>query len=361
MTNYERRHRGCSWVLRALASLGALAMLFGTSAQAQDKPDSIKSGIQLVTAMDIVAKQRGWAEEMTGASIEWTTFDSGKDAILGLGAGGVDWSLTGSAPAAFGLSSGVDGEVVWIFHLLGANEALVVQPDSGIETVKELEGKTVAVPFGTTTHFDMLKALELAGMTQQDLELLDMSPQDMAAAFERGDIDAGWVWFPALARLLDAGGKPITDALDMAEAGFPTADLLTINPEFGDKYPDTVARYIGALHCGVVMGNADVQYVVEDIVEEFGLEPDAAEQALTTVKRLTAEEQTSDKWMGTPGNPGALAQSVWQQATFLRDQDITDNAYELEYYQDRVNPEYLQMAIDKGYTEQCDQLSGWPL
>lgn len=361
MTNRESWHRSRSCVSRALASLGVAALVLGSSAQAQDKPESIKSGIQLVTATDIVAKQRGWGEEMIGVPLEWTTFDSGKDAILGLGAGGVDWSLTGSAPAAFGLSSGVDGEVVWIFHLLGANEALVVQPDSGIESVEQLEGKTVAVPFGTTTHFDMLKALELAGMTQQDLELLDMSPQDMAAAFERGDIDAGWVWFPALARLLDAGGEPITDALDMAEAGFPTADVLTINPEFGEKYPDTVARYIAVLHCGVVMGNADVQHLVDDIVGEFGLEADAAEQALTTVKRLTAEEQTADKWIGTPGSPGALANSIYQQATFLRDQDITDNAYELEYYQDRVNPEYLQMAIDKGYTEQCSELSDWPL
>lgn len=361
MTNHESRRRGASRVTKFLASLGALAFVAGAPALAQDKPESINSGIQLVTATDIVAKQRGWAEDLIGVPIEWNTFDSGKDAILGLGAGGVDWSLTGSAPAAFGLSSGVEGEIIWIFHLLGANEALVVEPDSGIESVAELKGKKVAVPFGTTTHFDMLKALELADMTQQDVELLDMSPQDMAAAFERGDIDAGWVWFPVLARLLDAGGEPITDALDMAEAGFPTADVLTLNPEFGDQYPDVVARYIAALHCGVEMGNADVGHIVEDIVEEFGLEADAAEQALTTVKRLTAEEQTSEKWMGTPGNPGALAESIWQQATFLRDQDITDNAYELEYYQERVNPEYLQMAIDKGYTEQCDQLADWPL
>jgi taurine transport system substrate-binding protein len=171
MANHEKWHHGFSCASRALASLGAAALLIGASAQAQDKPDSINSGIQLVTATDIVAKQRGWAEEMIGVPIEWNTFDSGKDAILGLGAGGVNWSLTGSAPAAFGLSSGVDGEIIWIFHLLGANEALVVQPDSGIESVEDLKGKKVAVPFGTTTHFDMLKAMELADMTQQDLDL----------------------------------------------------------------------------------------------------------------------------------------------------------------------------------------------
>lgn len=208
MGMHKKRHQKSRSVLAYLLSvLVAPAALMMTTASAQEKPDSMTAGIQLVTATDISVKQRGWAEAMLDASVDWITFDSGKDAVLGLGVGGADLSLTGSAPAAFGLSSGVNGEVVWIYHLLGANEALVVQPDSGIESIEDLKGGVVAVPFGTTTHFDLLKALEQAGMSPQDVKILDMSPQTMAAAFGRGDIDAGWVWYPALARLLDAGAR----------------------------------------------------------------------------------------------------------------------------------------------------------
>lgn len=344
--------------LLALAAIPGLAL--AVAAHAQERPDEIESGIQLVTATDIVAKQRGWAEEMTGVPVSWRTFDSGKSAILGLGARGVHWTLAGSAPAAFGLSSGVSGEVIWIFHLLGANEALVVQPGSGIESVEDLADKKVAVPFGTTTHYDMLQALDLAGLSQSDLELLDMEPPDMAAAFERGDIDAGWVWYPTLQRLFDAGGEPIMDALDMAEAGFPTADVLVVDPEFGRQYPDTVARYIGALHCGVVLGNRDLDAITADIAEEFGIDHGTAKNALEQVKRLTATEQQGQEWIGTSGNTGAFAEALWSQATFLKEQDIIDRSYDKDYYRDRVNPEYLQMAIDKGYTERCGQLAGWP-
>lgn len=350
--------------IRALIGAGAclatVALATGAAQAQEAKPDRVRSGIQLVTSTDVVSKQRGWAEELLGVPVEWVTFASGRDAILGIGSRGVDWTLAGSSPAAFGLSSGIDGEVIWLFHLLGENEALVVQPDSGIETPADLKGKKVAVPFGTTTHYDLLQAVELAGLTQNDLTILDMDPPTMAAAFERGDIDAGWVWYPALQRLYDSGGVAIMNALDMAEKGFPTADTLVLDPSFGDKYPDLVARYIATLDCGVVLGNEDLDAVADDISAEFGIDHDTAKTAMEQVKRLTAEEQLDPKWMGTSAEKGAFADALRSQSQFLADQDLIDQAHELEFYQERLNPEYIEMAVEKGYTKQCDQLPNWP-
>jgi len=339
-------------VLGAGLALGAYA--------ASHMPERVRSGIQLVTATDIVSKQRGWAQAMLDVPVEWKSFESGRQAILGLGARGVDWTLAGSAPAAFGLSTGVQGEVVWIFHLLGENEALVAQGGSGIESIEELKGRKVAVPFGTTTHYDMLKALDVAGVEPAELTLIDMEPPAMAAAFERGDIDAGWVWFPALQRLYDTGGVVIMDALDMAEQGFPTADTLVVDPAFGRKHPDVVARYIATLHCGVVLGNRSLETIAGDIAREFGIDISTAKTALSQVKRLTAREQLDAKWLGTSQERGGFAEALWSQAQFLKDQDIIESAHGKSFYRERVNPRYIQIAIDKGYTAQCDQLPGWP-
>lgn len=323
-------------------------------------PDEVRSGIQLVTSTDIVAKQRGWAEEMLGVPVQWVSFESGRQAILGLGARGVDWTLAGSSPAAFGLSSGVQGEVVWIFHLLGENEALVVQSDSGIEEVEDLVGKTVAAPFGTTTHYNLLQALDLAGVESSELTILDMDPPTMAAAFERGDIDAGWVWFPALQRLYDAGGVAIMHALDMADEGFPTADTLVVDPEFGQQYPEVVAKYIATLHCGVVLGQQNPKAITQDIADEFGVDTETADTALSQVKRMTAEEQLDPQWMGTSDNKGAFAEALWSQAEFLSEQEIIPSAEDQDFYRERLNPSYIELAVERGYTEQCDQLPNWP-
>lgn len=352
-----------SSALRGLALLGAglgLAALAVTGASAQDKPSKVRSGIQLTTSTDIVAKQLGWAEAFLGVPVTWSSFESGRSAILGLGARGVEWTLAGSAPAAFGLSTGVEGEVIWIFHLIGENEALVVQPESGITEVADLKGKKVTAPFGSTTHYDLLKALDLAGLKQTDLSIIDMQPPAMAAAFERGDIDGGWVWYPVLQRLYDAGGVPIMNALDMAEAGFPTADTLVLDPGFGEKHPDIVARYIAMLHCGTVLGERDLGEIAGPIAAEFGIDTKTAETSLSQVERLTAEEQLDPKWMGTSENKGAFAEALWSQAQFLKEQDMIETAHGKEFYRDRLNPRYIELAVEKGYTEQCDQLPNWP-
>lgn len=322
-----------------------------SGASAQEVPERVRIGIQLLTATDIIAKQRGWAEELLGVPIEWVTFDSGRDAVLALGAGGVDMSLVGSAPAAFGMSSGVDAEVAWIFNLLGENEALIVRPDSGITTLEDLAGKTLAVPFGSTTHYDMLQALDTVGLSEQDVTLLDMDPNTMVAAFERGDIDGGWVWFPALEGLFNAGGTKIFDALDMANAGFPTADLLLVNREFGTSYPDTVARYVAALNRGVLLDREDPGAAAQAMVDEFGINLETAKTAMTQVRRLAASEQLDATYLGTSEDVGAMADALMSQAQFLKDQGIIAESYDLNFYRERVNPKYVEMSLEAGYTE----------
>ncbi|MFD6243878.1 ABC transporter substrate-binding protein [Streptomyces roseolus] len=52
--------------------------------------------------------------------------------------------------------------MVGIHDLIGDNEALVAKP--GIGSVKDLVGKKVATPFGSTSHYSLLAALTTAGV-----------------------------------------------------------------------------------------------------------------------------------------------------------------------------------------------------
>lgn len=332
--------------------LAALLGLLVPTAFAQDAPDRVRIGIQNVTSADIIAKQRGWAEELIGTEVEWLSFDSGRDAVLALGAGGVDMVLVGSAPTAFGTSSGIEGEVAYIFNLLGENESLVCSEDSGISELEGLSGATLAVPFGSTTHFDMLQALNSVGLGEGDVTLLDLGTNEMVAAFERGDIDCGWVWFPALQNLYDAGGVKVTDAAYMAELGFATSDLLVVDRGFGEQYPDTVARYIGALNRAVKLAQDDIDAAAQDMVSEFGMSAEDAVTAMSQVARLTTEDQLDAGQLGTSDAPGAMAGALQSQAQFLMEQGIVENAEDLEFYQTMVvNPAYIELAIENGYTD----------
>ena len=159
-------------------------------------PDTITIAYQNIPNGDLVVKQNGWLEEAFGddVEIEWTLFDSGGAVNEAVVADAVDLGLVGSSPASRGLSSGIEYQVPWIFDVIGEAEALVAQ--DGIASVEDLAGKKVATPFASTAHYSLLAALDDAGLSADDVEIIDSEPDDIYAAWARGDIDAAYVWNP---------------------------------------------------------------------------------------------------------------------------------------------------------------------
>ncbi|KPC86881.1 ABC transporter substrate-binding protein, partial [Streptomyces sp. NRRL F-6602] len=124
--------------------------------------------------------------------------------------GAVARGVSGSSPIPY--------KVAFILDVAGENEALVARKGTGITTVAGLKGKKVATPFASTSHYSLLAALEEAGLKASDVELLDLQPQPILAAWERGDIDAAYVWLPTLDELRETGTQ-LTSSKEIGEGG----------------------------------------------------------------------------------------------------------------------------------------------
>jgi sulfonate transport system substrate-binding protein len=99
--------------------------------------------------------------------------------LMGLGAGPVINALaTGALPLRV---LAAVGEVSLLF-------GLVVQ--KGIERVTDLRGKKIAVTIGTNYQYFLESALADAGMTTQDVTLVDSQPNEGTIAFLAGRVDA---------------------------------------------------------------------------------------------------------------------------------------------------------------------------
>ncbi len=61
------------------------------------------------------------------------------------------------------------------------------------------------MPFVSTTHYSLLAALKHEGVDPKSVEILNLRPPEIAAAWERGDIDAAYVWDPALGQIRTSG------------------------------------------------------------------------------------------------------------------------------------------------------------
>ena len=108
------------------------------------------------------------------------------------------------------MSRGEPLELFWILDYIGAAEALVAKNGSGINSVADLKGKKIAMPFNSTTHFHTMVALEQAKMNPADVQILNMRPPEVRAAWQRGDIQATFIWDPVLAEVKKDGKVIIT-------------------------------------------------------------------------------------------------------------------------------------------------------
>ncbi len=217
----------------------------GEHRPADGVPAQLRIGYQSIPNGDLIVKHYGWLEEaLPDTEIIWSRFDSGGDVNTAFLAGELDIALAGSAPVTRGLSQplDIDYQVAWIHDVIDDNEALVAV--EGITEVADLAGTTVAVPFASTTHYHLIAALDEAGLTVDDVTLLDLEPPDILAAWQRGDIDAAFVWYPVLGQLRAAGGTTLITSGELADRGKVTADLGVVSTDFATAYPEALATWV---------------------------------------------------------------------------------------------------------------------
>ncbi len=73
----------------------------------------------------------------------------------------------------------------------GAGNAIVVPADSPVQSLSELKGKKVSVPFGSTAHAMLIRAVQDLGWDpHKDLEIVTQTPEVAGSALKAHQIDA---------------------------------------------------------------------------------------------------------------------------------------------------------------------------
>lgn len=284
-----------------------------TSAAAVELPSKITIAYQNIPNGDLVVKHEKLLEQAFGdkVTIEWKLFDSGgavNEAVL---AGGVDIGLVGSSPTSRGLSSGIEYEVPWIHDVIGSAEALVVKGDKGIASIADLKGKTIATPFASTAHYSLLAALESAGLSDTDVNVIDSEPDAILAAWQNGDIDGAYVWNPNLAKLVADNGKVLISSADLAKQGKTTYDLAIVTKSFADKYPGAVQIWLDAQNTAVKLIKTDPTKAAAAIAAELNISEQETLDQLSQLIFLDASEQVGADYLG-----GGLATNLYAAAQF---------------------------------------------
>lgn len=176
----------------------------------------------------------------SGASVDWRKFDSGAGVLRALASGDVQIGNIGSSPLAVAAAQKLPIEAFLLASQLGNSEALVVKKT--ISTPKDLIGKRIAVPFISTTHYSLLAALKHWGIKPSQVQLINLQPPAIIAAWQRGDIDGAYVWAPAVNEL-EKQGKVLTDSAEVGSWGSPTLDVWVVRKDFAEQHPEIVTAF----------------------------------------------------------------------------------------------------------------------
>lgn len=332
--------------IRLIAGLTAAALSLGmlTACGNDDSGSKEGSGKVIIGTLDLVngdliAQYEKWYETELGVDVEIKKFDSGKDINAALASGSIDIGQEGSSPAALAIANGIDIEVIWIGDIIGKAETLAAKNGSGIETLADLKGKKVATPFASTAHFSLLNALKLEGIDENEVSILDMETDKINAAWQTGDIDAAYVWYPVLGELLK-DGTSITDSEQLAAKGVVTADTNVVRKEYADANPDVVTKFVELQLKANEIINTDSAKASEEISSVLGISKEDAADQIIQFKYLNADEEIDylDK---------EFAATLKSTADFLVEQKSITSAPELSEFEKRVTSEFVKKAASK--------------
>jgi len=242
----------------------------------------------------------------------------------------------GIPPFVIATSAGQDLQIVDIAVSYSDNENCVVRELLEIDkqNAKELEGKQVAVPFGTAAHYGFLKQMQHFGVNTRTMKIVDMSPADGAAAFANGNLDMVCGWGGALQRMKEHGNVLLSGA-EKEQLGIQVFDATTVSTPWAQKNPELLAHFLK------INADMNARYATPEGAKEMlpiiaaaaGMDEKTAQKTLSTFHFPSIEEQLSDKWLGggTQQFLKAVGDFFVEQNTIPKARDDYDSAVDLSY------------------------------
>ncbi|GHC77205.1 taurine ABC transporter substrate-binding protein [Pseudorhodoferax aquiterrae] len=312
----------------------AAALVLAAGAQAQTKEVTFAHQDMLVPLRLVM--ESGEVEKATGYKIHWRMFGGGGDVIRAMASGNVQMGEVGSSPLTAAASQGQDIRLFWVSADIADAEALVARNGSNVNTLADLKGKRVGVPFVSTAHYQLMAALKAAGVDARQVNVNNMRPPEVAAAWERGDIDATFIWDPVLTKV-KGNGKVIATSGSIGKQGHPTFEGIVVDAKWAAANEAFMVAFVKALD----RANAEVRAGLKGWTPDSPQVKAVAKWTKADAKDVpagmalytfpTLQEQLSATWLG-----GGAAKAMAGTAEFLKEQGRVQE----------VKPSYANFVTD---------------
>ncbi len=304
--------------------LPAFAALFilSSNTQAADAPQQVRIGYQKGSVSMVLAKSHQLLEQrFPHTQIKWIEFPAGPQMLEALNVNSIDIGSTGDIPPLFAQAAGADLLYVGSEPPKPQAEVILVPKESPIHSVADLKGHKVAFQKGSSSHNLLLRALEQAGLSFNDIQPTYLTPADARAAFQQGNVDAWAIWDPYYsAALLQGNVRVLVDGSHLKQTG----SFYLATRSFTQANGDFVQQVLKTFSDADALTHSQREQSVELLANAMGLPKPVIASYLdhrppTTITPVSAhtaqlQQQTADLFYANHLMPVKvkIADRIWQ-------------------------------------------------
>ncbi len=222
----------------------------------------------------VVAGIKTGAFEEQGFKINLVEFADGPTIIAAMESGSIDFGYIGQGAHKLAIQGKA---TIFCFDHYENAGAIIGNKSKGVTSMADLKGKTIAMVSGTSSEFQIDLTLEKAGLTRDDVKLMDMDASAIVTAMISGGVDAASTWSPNTSAIMAELGD---DAVVISNnATFidtsPFIASWIVMPDYANKNTENVLAFTKALYKAMDYRAEHIDEVVAWVAETAALDLEA--------------------------------------------------------------------------------------
>ncbi len=307
-------------------------------------------------------EENGWVEEALkeagydNVEVTYTEFESGPPENESFASGAQDIGVMGNVPTISAVAAGQSRSILGVAYNGEKTEAILVPEDSEISSVSDLKGKKIGLVIGSIAQDFVERLLDQEGLTDSDVELVNLASTEQQNALATGQVDAIAVWQPMIAQVEAAGsGKVLVDGTGI----YKCENLISGNTDYINENPEIVQIFMEQYARAASEVAKDTAGYSEKFAEKYNLDADIVNATISDMNfqvSITEEDiedfqQTAD-WLYESGNVKKQVDvKEIVNTTFSNSEAVTSHCPDMEHFRSNRSDQYGGNAVTRNGSE----------
>lgn len=263
-------------------SLIIVMLMVATACGGGQESESMEITVALssphVWIQPVIAECQGYYDEV-GLDVEHVRFTSGRAAMDALIGGQADVATTAISPVIFAAFQ-EQPMAILAENARFLNEKITARVASGIEEPEDLEGKKIGVTLGSDVHYFLYQYLDYAGLSVEDVDIVNLGPSDMVISLVNGDVDAFASWRPQPDNAKKEMGDGAIFLTQPDPPFFESLYLIVGMEELVDANPEAYERFMEAMVMADEYAASNPEGTVACVAEASEVDEETAESLM---------------------------------------------------------------------------------